>query len=82
MIFLCREEPLISRWDNDRYLALGYSRLLGRLAVPDVVVFLGDLFSDGFRASTEQWSDYMRVWNVGITKRSLMITLEKNESVF
>ena len=61
LIIFPREELLIPRWDSDRYLASGYSRLLARLDPPDIIVFLGDLFSDGFHASPKHWEDYMEV---------------------
>ena len=28
---------------------------------PDVVLLLGDVFSDGFQASATQWNDYLNV---------------------
>ncbi len=46
--------------DSDRYLSNVYSHLMKTMQ-PDAVIILGDLFSDGFRASGDQWLDYLKV---------------------
>lgn len=40
-----------------------YSHLTSTLK-PNVIVLLGDIFSDGFQASADQWKDYLMVWKV------------------
>ncbi|VDD97274.1 unnamed protein product [Enterobius vermicularis] len=46
--------PGIKRWDADRYLKKGFSRVL-RVASPDVVVFLGDLFDEGTQMTDQEF---------------------------
>lgn len=59
-VYHSREEVWLARKDADHYLSTIFSRLMVSLH-PDVVVLLGDIFSDGFRASANQWSDYLTV---------------------
>lgn len=59
---MSRDEPWIARWDADRYLKQSFSYLMSSLnPSPEVVVLLGDVFSNGFRASDEQWEEYLKV---------------------
>ena len=53
-------EPRLFRWDADRYLRQSYSRAIRRMN-PDVVVLLGDIFAEGFKASASEWNDYLKV---------------------
>ena len=53
-------EPWLFRWDSDRYLKQAYSRAVRQLK-PDVVVILGDLFAEGFKASSAEWNHYLKV---------------------
>lgn len=55
-----RYEPWLFRWDADRYLKKAFSLLLSTLQ-PDMVVVLGDLFGEGFKASSQDWEDYLQV---------------------
>ena len=67
LLFPCahRDEPRIARWDADHYLKQSFSYLLSRLhPQPDIVVLLGDIFSNGFRASQQQWQDYVQVISI------------------
>jgi metallophosphoesterase superfamily enzyme len=50
----------LARKDADHYLSTTFSHLMDSLH-PDVVVLLGDIFSDGFQASASQWMDYLNV---------------------
>ena len=50
----------LARKDADHYLSTIFSHLMDSLH-PDVVILLGDIFSDGFRASSNQWNDYLIV---------------------
>ncbi len=51
-----REEVWLARWDADTYLKKSFSRLK-----PDLLVFLGDTFSNGFETTDQQWDDYLQV---------------------
>lgn len=53
-------EPWLYRWDSDKYLQRGFGRLLGQLQ-PDMVVVLGDLFAEGYKASDLYWVEYLEV---------------------
>ncbi len=53
-------ESWIARWDSDRFVHRAFSLLMHRLE-PDVVVVLGDLFAEGFKASEREWRDYLQV---------------------
>ncbi len=55
-----RYEPWVARWDSDHYVRKSFSLLMRRL-VPDVVIVLGDVFAEGFKASKEEWSNYLQV---------------------
>ena len=58
------DEPWIARWDADRYLQRSFSYLMFSLhPQPDVIVLLGDVFSNGFVATDRQWEDYLKVIN-------------------
>ncbi len=50
----------LARWDADTYLKKSFSRLHSSLK-PDLLVFLGDTFSNGFEATDQQWDDYLQV---------------------
>eukprot|EP00731_Ephydatia_muelleri_P029710 Em0021g233a len=52
-------EPWLFRWDADRYLRQAYSRAIRQMN-PDAVVILGDLFAEGFKASSVEWADYLK----------------------
>ena len=54
-------EPWLFRLDSDLYLKRGLSRLLSRLK-PDVVVVLGDVFAEGYKASELHWKEYLQVY--------------------
>lgn len=60
MLHYFREELWIARKDADRYLSTTFYHLMRKLD-PDVIILLGDVFSDGFRASESQWRDYLVV---------------------
>ena len=61
--FICFSEELwLARKDADRYLSTAFYHLTRGLD-PDVIILLGDVFSDGFQASDNHWKDYL---NVGI----------------
>ena len=53
-------EPWLFRWDSDRYVRSAYRRLVNSLR-PDLVVVLGDVFAEGYKASSRQWKDYLQV---------------------
>ncbi|ESO04966.1 hypothetical protein HELRODRAFT_185536 [Helobdella robusta] len=48
----------ITRWDCDRYIKNGFSRALEHVK-PDVIIFLGDLFDEGSRATDTQYATYV-----------------------
>ncbi|CAI8044326.1 Metallophosphoesterase 1 [Geodia barretti] len=52
-------EPWLLRWDSDRYVARGVSRLLVAME-PDAVVVVGDVFAEGYKASQQDWTDYLQ----------------------
>ena len=56
-----REEPWLSRRDVDLYLSTIYSHLMKSLPELNMVILLGDIFSDGFQATHSQWKDYLNV---------------------
>ena len=60
LLVLCREELWLARKDSDHYLRTMFSYLMDTLH-PDAVILLGDIFSDGFQASANQWQDYLTV---------------------
>ena len=47
----------IAKWDSDRYLENTYRLALAHTQ-PDVIIFLGDLFDEGLKASDEQYNGY------------------------
>jgi hypothetical protein len=47
----------IAKWDSDRYLENTYRLALAHTK-PDVIIFLGDLFDEGLKASDEQFQGY------------------------
>jgi hypothetical protein len=52
----------MARWDADRYLRQSISYVMSTLSSPpEVVVLLGDVFSNGYRASNQHWQDYLNV---------------------
>lgn len=53
-------EPWLLRWDSDTYLQRGFSQILSQLQ-PDMVIVLGDLFAEGYKASDIFWLDYLEV---------------------
>ena len=55
-----RYEPWLSRWDADQYLKRSFSLLISTLQ-PEMVVILGDIFAEGFKASPQEWRDYLQV---------------------
>ena len=55
-----RYEPLLFRWDADRFLRSGFSLLMKTMR-PDMVVVLGDIFAEGYKASAQEWTDYLLV---------------------
>ena len=55
-----RYEPLLFRWDADRFLRSGFSLLMKTMR-PDMVVVLGDIFAEGYKASAQEWTDYLQV---------------------
>ena len=51
-----------ARWDSDRYLRGSYGAISGYLNPhPDIVVILGDVFAEGFKATESEWQDYLQV---------------------
>ncbi len=71
-----REEWWLARWDADTYLKKSFSRLHSRLK-PDLLVFLGDTFSNGFEATDKQWDDYLQVqtlFAMYISQISVLVT--------
>ena len=61
-LILYSDEWWFARWDADRYLRQSISYVMSTLSSPpDVVVLLGDVFSNGYRASHQQWQDYLKV---------------------
>jgi len=48
----------ITRWDSDKYLQKSFSLAYG-YARPDAVIFLGDLFDEGSRATDDEFKDYV-----------------------
>ena len=60
-------EPWLFRLDSDRYLTRAVSRLLVAME-PDAVVVVGDMFAEGYKASQQDWTDYLQVgvWGVGV----------------
>ena len=62
-------EPWLFRWDADRYLRQAYSRAIRQMN-PDAVVILGDLFAEGFKASSVEWADYLKVRAGHVPSRS------------
>lgn len=55
-----RYESWLLRWDADQYLKKSFSLLVGTLH-PEMVVILGDIFAEGFKASPQEWRDYLQV---------------------
>ena len=53
-------EPWLLRWDSDKYVQRGFGRMVARLQ-PDMVVLLGDIFAEGYRASEFDWLQYLEV---------------------
>lgn len=53
-------EPWLFRWDSDTYLQRSFTRMLNQLQ-PDVIVVLGDIFAEGYKASEVFWWDYLKV---------------------
>ena len=47
----------IAKWDSDRYLLNTY-RIALSYTKPDLIIFLGDLFDEGLKASDEQFHGY------------------------
>jgi hypothetical protein len=47
----------IARWDSDRYLRSGFI-LANSYAKPDAILYLGDLFDEGLKATNEQYERY------------------------
>lgn len=62
-------EPWLFRWDADRYLRQSYWRAIRQMN-PDAVVILGDLFAEGFKASSVEWADYLKVRSSHVSLRS------------
>jgi hypothetical protein len=54
-----RFEPWLFRWDSDKYVARGVSRLLVAME-PDAVVVVGDVFAEGYKASERDWTEYLQ----------------------
>ena len=61
-------EPWLFRWDSDQYVRRAFSRLVQRLQ-PELVVVLGDLFAEGYKASLVDWEDYLQVHSASVTER-------------
>lgn len=55
-----RYESWLFRWDADQYLKKAFSLLISTLQ-PEMVVVLGDIFAEGFKASSQEWEDYLQV---------------------
>ena len=55
-----RYEPWLFRLDSDWYVGRAVSRLVARLQ-PHVVVVVGDVFAEGYKASEFEWQDYLQV---------------------
>ena len=55
-----RYEPWLFRLDSDWYVGRAVSRLVARLQ-PHVVVIVGDVFAEGYKASEFEWQDYLQV---------------------
>ena len=55
-----RYEPWLARWDSDRHVGRLYGRLVERMR-PDLVVVLGDVFAEGYKASHNEWEEYLQV---------------------
>ena len=53
-----RYERWLYRWDADLFLARSFRRLLSATD-PGLVVVLGDVFAEGFKASEKQWREYL-----------------------
>ena len=51
-------ERWLYRWDADLYLVRSFRRLLSATD-PGLVVVLGDVFAEGFKASEKQWREYL-----------------------
>ena len=43
---------------------------------PDAVVVMGDVFAEGYKASEQDWEDYLQVCGTGF---SSFLTLERRE---
>ena len=50
---------MIAKWDSDKYLRSTYG-LAHNYVKPDLVMFLGDLFDEGVKATDEQFESYYR----------------------
>ena len=61
-----RYEPWLFRWDSDSYVSKVFSFLVSTLS-PHVIVVLGDIFAEGYKASPQQWKDYLQVSAVALT---------------
>lgn len=48
----------ITRWDSDRYMRKTFS-LAYSYVEPDLVIFLGDLFDEGSKATTDEYETYI-----------------------
>ena len=53
-------EPWLFRRDADGYLQSSYSLLMSTLK-PQMVIVLGDIFAEGYKASLQEWRDYLQV---------------------
>lgn len=51
-------ERWLYRWDADVFLARSFRRLASATD-PGLVVVLGDVFAEGFKASKQQWREYL-----------------------
>ncbi len=58
--FFYSKEWWPARWDADTYLRKSFSSLHSHLK-PDLLVFVGDVFTGGFEANDQQWEDYLQV---------------------
>lgn len=61
-------EPWLFRWDSDQYVRRAFSRLVQRLQ-PELVVVLGDLFAEGYKASLVDWQNYLQVCSGSVAER-------------
>lgn len=52
-------QDFIAKWDSDRYLENTYRLALAHTK-PDLVIFLGDLFDEGLKASDKQFDSYYK----------------------